>query len=253
MKFVQHPIFLFSSDGHVWTPIHVLRDTKLPPIYLKNRSSSWKDFYIWSLENGTFPPLITNTPCVLSGCPDLSQIGFGIGWVGWKNFARLATSSCDCRTTSPFDCWSTVEPNGTSSLAQSWSSEIFGGGRGDMYAFSNKTSPVFSLTKLLEYNKLEMFLEGWLHSIESYRMLILSELQDQYQPNFTAPWCFFHALCKYCARRGTEKSIFSGSLCSLSLGSIGKKNTVCLLLEFWPPSINPLLMIEWRFNAHPLW
>ena len=34
-----------------------------------------------------------------------------------------------------------------------------------------------------------------------------------------------------CARRGTEKSICSGSLCSLSLGSIGKKNTFCLLLE----------------------
>ena len=28
-----------------------------------------------------------------------------------------------------------------------------------------------------------MFLEGLLHSIESDRMLILSELQDQYQPN----------------------------------------------------------------------
>ena len=30
----------------------------------------------------------------------------------------------------------------------------------------------------------------------------------------------------------------------LSLGSIGKKNTVCLLLESLPPGINPLLMIE---------
>ena len=28
-----------------------------------------------------------------------------------------------------------------------------------------------------------MFLEGWLHSIEFDRMLILSESQDQYQPN----------------------------------------------------------------------
>ena len=34
---------------------------------------------------------------MLSGCPNLSQIGFAIGSVGWKNFARLATSSCDCR------------------------------------------------------------------------------------------------------------------------------------------------------------
>ena len=30
----------------------------------------------------------------------------------------------------------------------------------------------------------------------------------------------------------------------LSLGSMGKKNTVCLLLESCPPGINPLLMIE---------
>ena len=65
---------------------------------------------------------------------------------------------------------------------------------------------------------------------------------------YTASWCFFHALCKYCARRGTLKSIFSGSLCSLSLRSISRKNTVCLLLEFWPPGINPLLMIEWRLT-----
>ena len=39
-----------------------------------------------------------------------------------------------------------------------------------------------SISQLLEYNKLEVFLEGSLHSIESDRMSILSELQDQYQP-----------------------------------------------------------------------
>ena len=52
---------------------------------------------------------------------------------------------------------------------------------------------------------------------------------------------------------GAEKSIYSRSSWSLSLGSIGKKNTVCLLLESWPPSINPLLIIEWKLNAHPMW
>ena len=39
-----------------------------------------------------------------------------------------------------------------------------------------------SISQLLEYNKLEVFLEGRLHSIESDRMLILFELQDYYQP-----------------------------------------------------------------------
>ena len=29
------------------------------------------------------------------------------------------------------------------------------------------------------------------------------------------------------------------------MGSPGKKNTVCLSLEFWHPGINPELMVEW--------
>ena len=138
------PTFLFSSDGHVWTPITSCVISSCPDLS-EEQSSSWKDSTSISWERDV-SPLTTNTPCVLSGCPYLSQIGFGIRWVGWKNFARLATSSCDCRTTSPSGCWSTVEPNGTSPLAHSCFSEIFGGGRGDMYAFSYKTSPVFNLT-----------------------------------------------------------------------------------------------------------
>ena len=79
----------------------------------------------------------TITSCVIPSCPDLSRIGFGVGWVGWKNLV--------CRTTPPSGCWTTYEPN---SLVFSWCTEIFGGGRGDMDAFSFKTSPVFSLTTL---------------------------------------------------------------------------------------------------------
>ena len=41
----------------------------------------------------------------------------------------------------------------------------------------------FPSWQLMEYNKLEVFLEGWLHSIEFDRMSILSESQDQYRPN----------------------------------------------------------------------
>ena len=48
---------------------------------------------------------------------------------------------------------------------------------------------------------------------------------------YTASWCFFHSLCKYCARRGTFKSIFSRSLCSLFLGSISTKE-YCLSLAW---------------------
>ena len=84
----------------------------------------------------------------LASRPDLSRIGFGVGWVGWKIFACLATSLSGCRATS--------EPN---SLFHSCFNEIFAGGRGDMYTFSKKTSPVFS-QQLLEYNKLEVSFQG---------------------------------------------------------------------------------------------
>ena len=88
---------------------------------------------------------------MLSGRTDLSRIGFGIGWLGWKNFACRATSpsgcratsSSGCRATSPSSRQATSEPN---SLFHSCFNEIFGGGRDDMYTFSYKTSPVFSLT-----------------------------------------------------------------------------------------------------------
>ena len=39
-----------------------------------------------------------------------------------------------------------------------------------------------SISQLLEYNGLEVFLEGQLHSIEFDRLSILFESQDQYQP-----------------------------------------------------------------------
>ena len=55
----------------------------------------------------------------------------------------------------------------------------------------------------------------------------------------------------YCARRGASKSIVSGSLCSLSIGFTGRKNTVCLLLKFCPPGINPELMMECKLIVHP--
>ena len=116
------------------------------------QSFSWKPFSLISCERDV-SPLTTNTSCLSSSCPDRSQIGFGIGWVSWENVASW-TSPRDCRTTLP--CWtsfptgccSTVEHNGTFPLVQSWScrNEIFGGGRGDMYDFSYKTSPDFNLT-----------------------------------------------------------------------------------------------------------
>ena len=41
----------------------------------------------------------------------------------------------------------------------------------------------FSVSQLLEYNQLVVFLEGWLHSIEFDRMSILSQSQDRCRSN----------------------------------------------------------------------
>ena len=69
------------------------------------------------------------------GRPDLSRIGFGVGWFDWENFASRATSPSTSRAT--------FEPN---SHVHSWRIEIFEGGRDDMLTYSYKISPVFRLT-----------------------------------------------------------------------------------------------------------
>ena len=63
---------------------------------------------------------------------------------------------------------------------------------------------------------------------------------------------FFHTFCLYQARRGAFKSISSGSLCSLFMGSTDVHNTVCLLLKICPPGINPEFTMECNLIAHPM-
>ena len=211
---------LLSSDERIWiSSVSTGRS-----VLSEELSSSQIELTLIPRERNVFLP-----SCMLSSPPDLSRIGFGVGWVGWKILLveQLLLLVAE-KLSNPI-------------LVHSCFSEILGGGRSDMYTLSCKTSPI-SIPTTLEYNKLDVFLEEWLHSIESEKMSIL-----------TASWCLFHALCTYCARRGTFKSISWGSLWLLSLGSTGRKNTVCLLLEFWPPGIDPELMKEWRLNAHPIW
>ena len=83
------------------------------------------------------------------------EIGVGLEEPGWS--------------VSPSDCWtrfstgrcSTVEPNSLFPLVQLRSrlKEIFGGGRGDRYCFSYNFLQ-FSIFQLLQWNSLEVFLEG---------------------------------------------------------------------------------------------
>ena len=172
--------------------------------------------------------------CSLFASLPVLTIGFLIfGWVCWESSLLPATS----------------EPN---SFIQSCLKEIFGAVE-VIHILSRVWFLQFPSEQLSGYNKLGVYCKGWLRSIVFDRTSTLSFEQAWYQPNTQCFWCFFHALCMYRARRGASKSIFSGSLCSLSIGSTGRKNTVCRLLKFWPPGTNPELMMECKLIAHPTW
>ena len=138
------------------------------------------------------------------------------------------------------------------SFIQSCLKDIFGGIRGDSCTCSFLISPVSIRTT---------FGIQQVGSV-SWRMIALDRVWQNFNPflkarlmltQHTVFWCFFHALCMYRARRGAFKSIVSGSLCSLSIGSTSRKNTVCWLLKCWPPGVNPEFMMECKLIAHPTW
>ena len=90
--------------------------------------------------------------CMSSSRPDLSRIGLGVGWVGWKNFACRATSPCCCRA-----------------VVEQLSNPILLSIRASVRSLVEVkvTCLLFhtkllqsSISQLLEYNKLEVFLEG---------------------------------------------------------------------------------------------
>ena len=96
--------------------------------------------------------------CVSSGRPDLSRIGLGVGWAGWKNLVCRTTSPSGCRTVLPSGCRATFEQT---SFVQSGRNEIFGGGRGDLsYTFFVLDFSSLQSNNFVEYNKLEVFFEG---------------------------------------------------------------------------------------------
>ena len=141
--------------------------------------------------------------------PRSVTIWLGVGWVGWKNFACRATFPSGCRATSPSGRRTTFELN----------------------------SLVLSCFQLLENNELEVFLE---ESIEPDRISKPLGITRSMSTQYTASWCLFHALCRYCAWRGTFKSISSGSLWLFVLG-INMQKVYCLslawILTYWYQSI----------------
>ena len=116
------------------------------PVLSEEPSSLCKRSSSISCERYVFP-LSTKTRSVSSGFPDRSQIGLGLDWVGLESLTRGASPK-DYRASfqtavvqlyNPIDhsLWSNCDP---------CFNEIFGGGRGDKYRLSYKTSPVFNLS-----------------------------------------------------------------------------------------------------------
>ena len=161
--------------------------------------------------NGTFSFLHKNT-FRFHGFPRsiTNWIGFGLGW-----FGRFSTR-----------CFSkkTVEQAFQLAVVQRWN-PIDHSLKSNCDCVSMRSLVVveetnivflttflqFSIFQLLKYNGLEVFLEEKLHSIVFDRMSIF-RIARSISTQKTASWCLFHALYTYRARRGTEKSICSGSL-----------------------------------------
>ena len=176
-----------------------------------------------------------------TGCPDLPRLGFGIDWFDWK--------LPNCCTTCPSGCWACSEPKFSFPV-------VF---QGDLW-WRPRWHACFSLYDFSSFhpNNFRKTI-SWKccmknDSVRSSLIELQSFLHCKIDVDpIHCVLMFIHASCMYCAWRGTLKSIVSGSLWFLFMGSTGRKNTVCLLLKIWPPSTNPELMMECKLIAHQTW
>ena len=122
-------ILMFSNE-RAW--ITLVSTTGLS-VLSEDTVSSWKELTSISWERTFFFHLEQFSCHSWTGLPVLSRFWFRISWFDWKLLDICPTSGR----------WACSEPN---SLFHSCFKEIFGGGRGDMYTFSYKTSPISILT-----------------------------------------------------------------------------------------------------------
>ena len=158
---------------------------------------------------------------------------FDLGWVCWESSVPPATS----------------EPN---SFIQLSLKEIFGRGRGDAIYFlvcvfssfhHNSSWDKISWECVVKDN----FVRSCLTELQSF---LLNKLYvDPNTPCFDVSSPFSACTIE---DRGASRSILFGSLCSLFIGSTDVKNTVCHLLKFYPPGINPEFVMECKLTAHPM-
>ena len=130
------------------------------PVLSEEPSSSCKPFSSISWERDV-SPLTTNTSSVSSGFPDRSQIGFGFG-LGW--FGEFYMLNFSKRLLNEFTDWLLF--NCRTRLIISFSPieivfqrDLWWWSRRQVWSFIQNFSS-FSISQLLECNKLEVFLEG---------------------------------------------------------------------------------------------
>ena len=155
-----------------------------------------------------------------------------------------------CCTTCPSGRWATSEPN---SFIQSCSKKILGGGRSDAYTFVKNFSS-FHPNNFRNTISWKCFVKN--DSVRSCLIELQSFLQSKVDVDPTHRVLMFlpsfmHVLCMtrciqvdririlmvFCPRDPQAERILS----------------VGLLLKFWPPGINPELMMEMKLIAHPTW
>ena len=164
--------------------------------------------------------------CMSSSRPYLSRFGLG---VGWKKFACRATFPSGCRAISPFGRRTTFEPN---FLALSYFSEFFGRSRSDMHTFSFKDFSSLQSHNFWNTMSWKCSLKDDCIRLSLIEFQNLSESQDQCRPNIPR----LDVFSMHCA--GIVHSVVHSSQsrqdpCDfLSLASISKEFSVCLLLEF---------------------
>ena len=142
---------LLSSDERAW--ITVVSKTGLP-VLSEETGSSWKELTPISWERDVFLPSCTVlASSLITGFSVLSRIGLRIGWFDWKLLDSCPTS----------DRWARSEPN-----------SLWWRPRWHVYFFVHDFS-IFHPNNFRNTTKLEVFLEEWLHSIESDRIWILAQ------------------------------------------------------------------------------
>ena len=228
---------LLSSDERVWVlPV----STTGCPVLSFLTVSSWKERESISWErDGSLAPCAWLVSRQTTGCPVPSWSGFGFGWFDWKLL--------NCCTTCPSGRWPTSFSSHVSKRSigrrPRWRICFL------VYDFSSFHPNNFRNTI------------RWTCFVKNDRVRSsLIELQSFLQSSIDVdqkkkPCSDVSSMLYACIVHDTVHSnrSYQDLKRFLSMRSTGRKNAVSLLFKFWPPGINPELMMECTLIAHLTW